>query len=98
MNTNKVSILFLILVPVLLSAQQPPNVLSIFPSSQMINADKNTDITILFDAALDPQSVNATTVKIFGRWSGPMPGNLYWKMETLKFDLPPRRISSPGNG
>jgi len=75
MNTPKYLTAFLLLFSTVLYAQQPPNVVSIFPNSQTINADKNTDITISFDAAIDPQSVNNSTAKVFGRWSGPMPGN-----------------------
>lgn len=76
MKVNKFLAPFLIILTASSLGQQAPNVLSISPASQTIDALANTDITVLFDTAIDPQSVNGSTVKVFGRWSGPMPGNL----------------------
>ncbi len=58
------------------SAAAQPVVTVVSPTPQTIQADYNTDITVEFDGKLDPGSVNAGTIRVFGRWSGPMPGTI----------------------
>ena len=53
---------------------QAPQISSISPASQMITAATDAPIVIDFDQTLDPSTVNADNVKVFGRWSGPAPG------------------------
>ena len=55
---------------------QTPVVLSTFPTNETVNAGGSARIDLNFDIALDPATVNASTVRIFGRWSGPASGNL----------------------
>lgn len=53
---------------------QAPAVVSISPARQVLNAPRNTQITVTFSTALNPQSVNDLTFRVFGKQSGPIPG------------------------
>ncbi|HHS95394.1 MAG TPA: hypothetical protein ENJ45_02310, partial [Phaeodactylibacter sp.] len=51
---------------------QAPQVLSTIPANQSITALPQTSITIAFDQALDIQTIDYASFRLFGRWSGPM--------------------------
>lgn len=51
---------------------QAPQVVGHFPENLATNADPWTEISITFNQALAPESVHEGTVKVFGRWSGPL--------------------------
>jgi hypothetical protein len=53
---------------------QAPSVVSFSPLRQVLNAPRNTQITAGFNTALDPQTVNDSTFRVFGKQSGPIPG------------------------
>ncbi|MDX1912329.1 MAG: FG-GAP-like repeat-containing protein [Saprospiraceae bacterium] len=53
---------------------QNPQVLGVAPKHLSGNAAPLQNIEIQFDAALDPASVSAASVRVFGRWSGPAAG------------------------
>ena len=53
---------------------QAPTISSVSPSPHVINAPAGTEIIIQFENPIDPASVNAQTVRIFGKWSGPASG------------------------
>ncbi|MFK7933035.1 MAG: hypothetical protein AB8G22_05955, partial [Saprospiraceae bacterium] len=55
---------------------QAPKIMGKTPAAQVITAQPTENINIVFDQALDPNSVTEQTVKVFGRWSGPMTGEL----------------------
>lgn len=59
-----------------LAAQQAPRVLSVEPSLQNLDASPAATIVISFDRALDPGTVTLRSVRVFGRWSGVVPGTL----------------------
>ena len=50
------------------------NVVSVAPSSQLITAPVDGNITIDFDNAVDPSTVNSSTIRVFGQWTGIIPG------------------------
>ena len=50
------------------------NIVSVAPSSQLITAPVDGNITIDFDNAVDPSTVNSSTIRVFGQWTGIMPG------------------------
>ncbi len=52
----------------------PPQVLSIHPVRERIDAPANGVIQVEFDQAIDATSVDAISVRVFGRWSGPATG------------------------
>ncbi len=53
---------------------QAPTVVSVSPTRQVLSAPRNTPITVSFNTALDPQTVNDSTFRVFGKQSGPIPG------------------------
>ncbi len=69
------SLLFFYLAAQILTAQDL-QVLNITPEANSIAADFTPDIFINFNTALDVTTVNHQSLKVFGRWSGPMAGEL----------------------
>ncbi len=55
---------------------QAPTVTSLFPLSQTVTASTTTELSVTFDLALDPASVDASAIFVFGRWSGVREGSL----------------------
>lgn len=53
---------------------QSPVVENVFPTPQLIVAAVNTDIIVRFNTTVNLESVDDLSFKVFGRWSGPMPG------------------------
>ena len=49
-----------------------PAVTNTDPVNQDTDVGPTKTITVTFDQALDPSTVNSSTVRVFGRWSGPM--------------------------
>ncbi|MBC7775441.1 MAG: VCBS repeat-containing protein [Phycisphaerae bacterium] len=54
---------------------QSPQVLNISPANMAGAVSPSQNIVIQFDAPLDPSSVSSTSVRVFGRWSGPAAGS-----------------------
>ncbi len=55
---------------------QTPVVTSVSPLRQVLNAPRNTQITVSFNTALNPSSVNNSTFRVFGKQLGTIPGSL----------------------
>ncbi|MFQ5608476.1 MAG: FG-GAP-like repeat-containing protein, partial [Candidatus Zixiibacteriota bacterium] len=55
---------------------QTPHVVGATPPPQTVSAPPNSDILLTFDTPLDPLTVSDTTVRVYGRWSGPSSGAL----------------------
>lgn len=58
------------------AAAQAPAVTAISPSGGVLTVPTSAEVVIDFDRALDPASVLPSTVRVFGRWSGPAEGTL----------------------
>jgi len=56
---------------VILTVRNPITVAAVFPVSQEIQADTLTDIVVAFDSVMNPATINSSTFKVFGHWSGP---------------------------
>jgi hypothetical protein len=69
-------LLTLIFGNIFTAISQSPLVESVFPNAQIINAIVNTDIAVRFNTTINPESINDTGFKVFGRWSGPMMGSI----------------------
>ncbi|HXV15042.1 MAG TPA: FG-GAP-like repeat-containing protein [Candidatus Krumholzibacteria bacterium] len=52
----------------------PPQVVSVQPARQRVDAPANGVIEVQFDADIDPSTVDAVSFRVFGRWSGPASG------------------------
>ncbi len=72
-------LLLLCLIPVTLSAQVV--ITDKLPDPFSLTSTPETDIFVQFDAAMDTASVNTNSFQVFGRWSGPMTGELTWNSE-----------------
>jgi hypothetical protein len=66
------------LLAVLLLATATPalDVLTVTPARNATAASTSASIEVLFDTLLDPATLDADSVQIYGRWSGPVPGTL----------------------
>lgn len=53
---------------------QAPTVTSVSPNRQVLNAARNTPISVTFDMAVDPNTVNDSTFRVFGKQLGPITG------------------------
>ncbi|MEM8483941.1 MAG: FG-GAP-like repeat-containing protein [Bacteroidota bacterium] len=53
-----------------LALGQAPTVTSLFPASQTVTAAATTELMLTFDLPVDPISVDASAIFVFGRWSG----------------------------
>ncbi|GJM31088.1 MAG: hypothetical protein DHS20C18_00890 [Saprospiraceae bacterium] len=51
-------------------------VVDITPDANTIATDFDMDISINFNVTPDQESINSNSIKVFGRWSGPMAGEL----------------------
>lgn len=69
--------------------------LSVFPAQDATTAAANGEIKISFDRALDPALVGNNKIKVFGRWSGVLGGevSLLDNNSTLRF-LPDKNLSA----
>ncbi|HEU4929592.1 MAG TPA: FG-GAP-like repeat-containing protein [Candidatus Krumholzibacteria bacterium] len=63
----------------------PLNVITIHPARQRIDAPANGNIQVKFDEFIDPATVNAVSVRVFGRWSGPATGTIDVEDSTVTF-------------
>ena len=54
----------------------PPNVVTIRPARQRIDAPANTIVQVRFDQDIDSSTVNGASMRVFGRWSGPATGTI----------------------
>jgi hypothetical protein len=74
MKPVAVSLLVLLLPAAVLAA--PPQVVSVQPARQRIDAPANGVIEAQFNTHIDPSTVDAVSFRVFGRWSGPASGTL----------------------
>src|SRR5690606_2643404 len=70
--------LLLFILPFLAASAlaQAPAVAPVTPANGRTLVALDTPVTVAFDRAVDPASVTPATFRVFGRWSGPMPGAL----------------------
>ena len=63
----------------------PPVVGSIYPVSQRIDVPANTVVKVQFSENIDPATVNDSSFRVYGRWSGPANGALSVDGATITF-------------
>ncbi len=77
---------------------QSPSVSGISPQRQVINAPRGTSISATFNRALNVQSINSSTFRVFGKLSGPAQvHSSFWK-EIQKLYLRLMFLSLPESG
>jgi hypothetical protein len=50
-----------------------------FPEAQSMNIASIHDVFINFNQSIDTESLSDSSFRVFGRWSGPMPGKILWE-------------------
>ena len=81
-------ILFACLFPVLVlstAAHAVPQVVSVQPARQRVNAPATSVIQVSFSEAIDSASVDSISFRVFGRWSGPASGSIAVDGTTVTF-------------
>lgn len=58
------------------AAAQVPAVTSTVPPNERVDTNRGANIDLNFDTQLKGSTVNASTVRVFGRWSGPAAGSV----------------------
>ena len=58
-----------------------PTVTAVTPVPQVITAPVTSDITVVFDEPVDMSTISTSTIRVFGRWSGPMTGSFQFESE-----------------
>lgn len=77
-------------------AAQPPLVTSVSPPPQSTSATTNEPIVVLFDRAIDTRTVTDSTLRVFGRWSGPLRGTFHFSNANLTTEFRPSEPLSAG--
>ncbi len=80
----------------ILTVRPLPAIASIFPVSQEIQADTLTDIVVAFDSVMNPATINSSTFKIFGHWSGPKFGTYQMENGNTRVRFTPNEPFSAG--
>ncbi len=73
-----------------------PAIASVFPVSQELQADTLTDIVVTFDSVMNPTTINSSTFKIFGHWSGPKFGTYQMENGNTRVRFTPNEPFSAG--
>lgn len=71
-----ISVHFVLLMFQFTASAQSPQVISMSPQRQKINAPRNAQIVVTFNTALNPASVNNSTFRVFAKLSGPVLGTI----------------------
>lgn len=78
--------------------QASAQVVSVFPAPQSLTAATTDEIRITFDRPMNPALFDATTMHVFGRWSGTAMGTLPLRETIRNYDLFLSALSWQVNG
>ncbi len=92
----KSAAIFLLLSVSLLAAGTAPQVVAIQPGAQAMVSPDNLEIVIEFDVAIDPASIDARSLAVFGRWTGVCPGEYIFEEENRQIRFRPAKAFSAG--
>jgi hypothetical protein len=92
-------VLSLLVISILTCARglAAPTVVAVSPSSQSLTAPRNAPVTVTFSTAVDPATVNGTTVRVFGRWTGVVGGTLQLENNNTRIRFTPTTLFSAGD-
>ena len=68
---------------------QAPQVIETSPASQSMVTEPYESIVIIFDQPLNEATVNANTLQVYGRWSGPMEGTYSFNASSTEVEFIP---------
>ena len=80
----------------ILTVRAHPAIAAVFPVSQEIQADTLTEIVIAFDSIMNPATINSSSFKIFGHWSGPKFGTYQMENGNMQVRFTPNEPFSAG--
>lgn len=92
----KSAVFFLLLSFSLLEANAAPKVIAIQPAAQTMVSPDNLEIVVQFDVAIDPASIDARSLSVFGRWTGVCPGEYIFEEENRQIRFKPAKTFSAG--
>jgi len=72
------------------------SVVSVTPARHALDRSTATDVTVTFSAPVDPATVDALSFRVFGRWSGVVPGAYAFDDGDATVRLRPARPFFPG--
>ncbi len=96
MRSLRVIVILLISVFAVVVAFGAPAITSISPAPQTLTSTRTTEIVVNFDTAIDSQSVNASTVTVWGKWSGKMAGQFQLENGNARLRFTPAGSFSAG--
>ena len=79
-----------------LTVKALPPISSVFPVSQTIQADTISDVVVTFDSVMNPATINSSSFKVFGHWSGPHSGILQMENGNTQVRYTPEEPYSAG--
>jgi hypothetical protein len=71
------------------------SVVNVAPARHTL-APRTTAVAVVFDRAVDPASVDSGSIRVFGRWSGPAPGEFAFSADGLTLTFTPDDPFSAG--
>lgn len=77
-------------------AAQAMSIVQVTPASHSLTASRNVEITFTFDTALDPSTINTSTVTVFGHWSGVAVGTLALEESNTRVRFTPTTMFNAG--
>jgi hypothetical protein len=77
-------------------AADPPLVLSVSPTPHIVNALPTDNIVVDFNVPMDTTSFSGVTVRVFGHWSGVVPGHFIFENGNTRMRFVPSRTFSSG--
>ena len=84
-----------LLLPALATAQSL-TVIAVSPTANAVSADRATAVVIDFNQQVDPASFDATSMMVFGRWTGVARGTLSFEQNDTRVRFVPDRPFSAG--
>lgn len=86
----------LFLLGLALPAHAQLQVASVSPDPEMISASAETPIVVTFNQAVNPETFDATSVMVQGRWSGVVPGTMTFEDNNRRLRVIPERAFFAG--
>jgi len=79
-----------------LFVRELPPINSVFPVSQEVQADTVSDLVVTFDSVMNPATIDGSSFKVFGHWSGPHTGTIQMENGNVQARFTPDEAFSAG--
>lgn len=80
----------------LISSDVSASVQSVSPARNSMTSARTTDVVITFATAINPQTIDSVTFKVFGHWSGPARGTVSFEEGNRRLRFTPSRPFNAG--